>query len=733
MKFGVKSLIIGYVLALVFLALGLTQCNNSPYPVEELEEKTLYYFLREPPNKMDPAKSFFNHEAKVLEGIYEAPFAYHYLKRPYVLVPRLAVEMPTPVFYDKGGNVLEGDPPADQVDRVVYDIKLRQDVKFQPHPCFAKDENGEFIYRNLKPGDIDEDWERPVDFEHQGTRQMTAHDMVRGVRRLADERLESPIYSTMSRYILGMEDVREEIVRRVDDTFEAAGRKGDKKQILVDYLTLDCPGVEAADDFTFRLTLKRKYPQMRYWMAKHFFAPIPQEALDFYAEPVIADRQMVMNRWPVGTGAYYMETYRPNEKMVMVKNPNFREMLYPSEGMPGDAEQGFLKDAGKRLPLNDRVVLNIEREGVPRWNKFLQGYYDVQDDVAEAVFGSSVVLSSSGDMSLSQEMLDRGINLVKTVDSSTYCFGFNMVDEVVGGLEPEKKKLRQAMSIVLDYNEFISIFLNERGLVGQGPIPPGLFGYKDGEEGANSYISEWNPETGVHDRRSLEDARQLMVEAGYPGGRDSEGRPLVLTFDFSTQGNPEYEAHRQWFRKKLALLGIEMRERGSELGQFREKVNKGEWQLYRLGWLADYPDPENYLFLFYGPNSKVIDEGENNVNYQNPEYDKLFEQVESMADGPKRLAVIDKMVAILQEDCPWVWGYHRILFGYSHEWCGNFKMHVMGRDWFQYLSIDPEKRAEKQAEWNKPIGWPIVVVFALLGVIVLPGVVIDYRRRERGL
>ena len=178
-----------------------------------------------------------------------------------------------------------------------------------------------------------------------------------------------------------------------------------------------------------------------------------------------------------------------------------------------------------------------------------------------------------------------------------------MLDPVVGGLGEDRRKLRQALSIAVDYDEFISIFLNGRGIPAQGPIPPGLFGHVEGVAGLNPYVYE--ARDGQVQRRSIEAARKLLAEAGYPNGRDARtGAPLVLYFDTMASG-PDAKSRLDWMKKQLDKLNVQLVVRGTDYNRFQDKIRKGNAQLFEWGWNADYPDPENFLFLLYGPHKKV--------------------------------------------------------------------------------------------------------------------------------
>ena len=177
--------------------------------------------------------------------------------------------------------------------------------------------------------------------------------------------------------------------------------------------------------------------------------------------------------------------------MVLERNPNFHGETYPCEGEPGDRAAGLLADCGKPLPLIDKAVFSREKESIPYWNKFLQGYYDASG-ISSDSFDQAVRFNVGGDVQLSDEMRAKGIRLLTSVRLSTFYMGFNMLDAVVGGKDgigsERSAKLRQALSIAIDQEEFISIFMNGRGIAAMSPLPPGIFGYLDGEAGMNPVV-----------------------------------------------------------------------------------------------------------------------------------------------------------------------------------------------------------------------------------------------------
>ena len=127
-------------------------------------------------------------------------------------------------------------------------------------------------------------------------------------------------------------------------------------------------------------------------------------------------------------------------------------------------------------------------------------------------------------------------------------------------------------------------------------------------------------------------------------------------------------------------------------------MRKGNTQLFFLGWNADYPDPENFLFLLNGPQSTAKTGGENASNYENPEFDRLFERMKNMPNGPERQAIIDRMVKIAREDAPWVWGFHPKDYGLAHAWVHEPSSRTRWRNnGLKYQRVDTALREAKRA------------------------------------
>ena len=516
---------------IVIIAGLLSACDrpiwNSPYSSEDASKNILYNAFAERPKHLDPVQSYSSNEILLTAQIYQPPLQYHYLKRPFTLIPQTTQEMPLIKYVDENGNELHAEGDVSSIAYSIYEISIKSGIRYQPHPAFAKTDQGDFRYHALTPIETGSIF-KLGDFTALGSRELLAEDYAYQIKRLAHPKLHSPIFGLMSEYIVGLKDLAE--------TLRNAASKLPKDAYL-DLRNFPLEGVEIVDAFTYRIKIKGKYPQFIYWLAMPFFAPIPWEVERFYSQPGLTEKNITLDWYPVGTGAYMLVENDPNRIMVLERNPYFQDEYYPVDGMPEDVENGLLTDAGKPLPFIDKIIFSREKENIPRWNKFLQGYYDASG-IGSDSFDQAVQLTSHGEATVTDEMQHQGIRLETAVAASTYYMGFNMLDPVVGGRTDQEKaaarKLRQAISIAVDYEEYVSIFANGRGIPAQGPIPPGIIGYRDGKQGVNSTVHQWID--GRIKRRSIEEAKKLLTEAGYPDGIDIKtGVPLVLYFDATSR------------------------------------------------------------------------------------------------------------------------------------------------------------------------------------------------------
>jgi ABC-type transport system substrate-binding protein len=717
----------------LMLAALLGGCNNNPWPDGQAATNTLHSgVIESSPRHLDPTASYWSNDTPFTYQIYEPPYGYHYLKRPYQLVPKTAREVVKPRYLGKDGQPLPEDAPDDSVAESVYDVPIKTGILYQPHPAFAKDEQGRYRYHAMKPGEVGAR-RTPLQFEHQGTRELVAEDFVYALKRHATTRVTTPIFSVFAEYVVGLAEYGK-LVKAEDAKLRAGLDPANLDRPFLDFRKWPLAGASAPDKHLLRIRIKGKYPQWSYWMQMTFLAPVPWEADAFYAQPGMAAAGLSLDRWPVGTGPYMMTVFEQDRRHVMQRNPNYRGEPYPCEGTPDDKAAGLLADCGKPTPFIDTMVFTIERESVPLRNKFRQGYYDIE--VFERTdTGKDYLVAMQDSDEVRREYTEKGFRLNVGTDVNSYFIAFNMLDPVIGdGDTPEQaarnRKLRQAISIAIDWEEYSKVFPEKAGTTAQSPLPPGIFGSREGTpEGVNPVTHVWKDGRAV--RRPIEDAKKLMVEAGYPNGREARsGKPLVLNYDFYAIPTPSRKPEIDWVVRQFAKIDIQLEVRATDNNQFQDKVRKGKYQVFWLGWNADYPDAENFLFLLYGPAGKTKFDGENTSNYANPAYDKLFERMKTLDDGPEKQKLVDRLVALAREDAPWTMGFFPDASAARQRWVHNYQPAILIRDFGRYLRLDVPDRVAALAAWNRPLWWPLALLAAVAVALWVLGRR-TLRRRER--
>jgi ABC-type transport system substrate-binding protein len=518
------------------------------------------------------------------------------------------------------------------------------------------------------------------------------------------------VFGVFAEHVLGLKELAAQL-KTADAELRRNLPPSSLDKPFLDLRRWNIEGAQAPEKYLLRITLNGKYPQWKYWMAMTFMAPVPWEADAFYAQPGMAAAGLSLATWPVGTGPYVMTERVTDRLHVMERNPKFHGESYPCEGSEDDRRAGLLADCNKPMPFIDRIVSINEREKLPHKAKFVQGYLDLPAIESQA-WGIEFLSDMQDSPDTARLYQERGFQFPKTVDLSINYLGFNWLDPVVGrgdtpAQQARNRKLRQALSIVIDYEEYSRIFPNRAGEAAHGPLPEGLFGSRHGTVEGHNPVTHQVVDGKVL-RRSVEEARKLLAEAGYPDGRDEKsGRPLVLYYDFQRMPTPEIRSELDWFTRQIGKLGVQLEIRATDYNQFQEKMRNGRAQLFTWGWHADYPDPENFLFLLYGPNAKAGHDGENAANYANPEFDRLYKRMQALDDGPERQRVIDEMVTILREDAPWAWGVFPYAAAAFQPWVRNGKPSVLAYDRAKYYRLDTKMRAERWAEWNRPVWWPL--------------------------
>jgi oligopeptide transport system substrate-binding protein len=656
----------------------LAACTNDPYPDADEALHVRYRALEFPPKTYDPAVSYNVREHWVTAEIYETLLEYHYLKRPYQLMPGLAREVPEPRPLPDG--------------RSVYTFRLRPDLLFQDDGSFSRFEAG------------------------RKTREIQAADVAFQLMRLADPEVGSPIAPNLVK-IDGFTAFGERLRERRESDPEFGGLRPDRQYAAVGGIR----GIVVRGSHELDVIVSEPNPQLIFWFAMPFTAPVPWEAVAWWDGQEGRD---FFKDHPVGSGPFKLGFFERQRRVVLERNPNWYGIRHPEWRAPGAtfptaAEAGpdaaIPVDpayAGRPLPFLDRIDFRLEVELIPQFTKFMQGYYD-QSKITKEGFDRVVTGGN-----LSEDMAARGIELQKAPELDIWYVGFNMRDPTVGAPAGTRgQKLRQAMSLAIDAREFVQLFYNGRGVPAQSPVPPGLFGYD---------AAYRNP----YRQPDLERARALLAEAGYPQGIDpGTGKPLELTFDALDPSTARL-LQFQFLTAAWARLGLDVEIEATSANQFRDKVDRGAHQIFLWGWIADYPDPENFLLLLWGPNGRSLSGGPNFANFQDSRFDALFVEMRDRADDPRRAALIDEMRGILAERRPWIELFHSEKYALVHGWLKNHRLSGLVAPEGKYLDIDPNQRTALQAEWNRPITWPAWLLAGLALAAIVPGVRTVLRERQ---
>ena len=472
-------------------------------------------------------------------------------------------------------------------------------------------------------------------------RVLTSDDVLYTIKRFADGNVNVKSWFAMEGMVVGLDD------------FHAATLKAGAS---ADLTSQDVPGLRRIDDTTFTIKLTHENSLFLYSLAMMPTSIVAVEAVKFYKD------RLTLN--PVGTGPF-MATQPLERKgtMRLVRNPNYHR-TYPSVGAPGDAEKGLLRDAGKRLPLVDVLEMPLIEEAQPAALKFLRGELDWRP-LDRASFAKLVVRNADGTFRVADAYADKFFVYSVPGNEIDYLL-LNQRDPVLG----RNKALRQAIASVIDSRAIIEVLFNGRGRPLQSIVPHDLPG-SERETGAVGW---------PHDVAA---ARKLMAQAGFPDGKGLE--PITISlFQTNAAGHDEFDL----LRSQLATIGVRAKAIYMDQPTFTKAMENGNFQLADYGWVADYPDAEDFYQLAYGRN---VPPGNNWMGFRNAAYDRAYEASRYLANGPDRLAYFRTMNAILKDEVPLIPTYDPLRFGIAQRWVGNFKRNLMLQEQM-YLSVDMARK-----------------------------------------
>lgn len=510
--------------------------------------------------------------------------------------------------YELMPNLAEALPTVSQ-DGLTYTFKIRKGVLFHDSPAFT--------------GGIG--------------REMKADDIVYSLKRLADPRLNAKGWWLLDDRLVGLNEWREKYAALEATNYDE-----------------EVEGLKKIDDYTVEMKLKRPFPQFLYALAMPYTFIVAKEAVQHFGKEFL--------NYPVGTGAFILPKFEQSSMITYVRNPKFRDKRYPSEGEEGDDKLGLLADAGKKIPLVDKINVHIIVESQPKWLAFMKA----KNDIIE-VKDVNIQQAITPEKDLESEHKEKGMRLImKPMLDVTY-YAFNNEEPIF-----KNKKLRQAMNLAFDRATYNRLFHENTAFDAHGPVPPGLGGNR--KEFKNPYI-----------KFDIEQAKKLLAEAGHPDGK---GLPTIVV---QTRSDTISRQQVEFFEKCMEKIGINIDIGMNTWPELVNKVTKKQHQMYTMAWGADYPDAENFLGLLYCPNQSP---GSNGSNYCNSEFDALYKQATIMQDSPERTAMYEKLNEMVALDAPWVFGFHRTDIYLAQAWLKNFKFMEFNHSQFQYLNVDLEVKKQ---------------------------------------
>ncbi len=517
--------------------------------------------------------------------------------------------------------LLLAEMPKTEDEGKSYSFRLKKGVRFHDNACWP-DGKG----RELVAGDVFYSW-----------------------KRMADNRNKVNGWWLYENTIVGFDDYKNE-----QNAAVLAGEEFD--------YDAEVAGMRIIDDYAFEVELVEPVQRFPWVLAMFQTAVVPREAVEHYGE--------TLPRNPVGTGPFMMEEWVQGKSLSLVRNPNYHEDLYPSEFTPSYVDESYVEDAGKQLPLADRVEITMFVESQPRWLAFQSGkidYIQVPSENYEEAYNKR-----TGE--LRPDYRDRGI-VNHDVQLLDFIFrAFNMDDELLGGYDDKRRALRQAIAYAIDVEEINRTFYNDTPILYDGMIPPGMDGFPENGNGPISYR-----------RLELDKARQKLVEAGYPGG---EGLPPIQLWTSRGENSPEQV---ELIQRQLGEAGIRVEARLVDFSQLMEALDSKQAQMFSYAWGSDYPDAENNLALFYGPNESP---GNNSFNYKSDEFDRMYEELRLMPVGPRRAELIRTMRDMVMADCVFAGSQARVRNYLAHPWLVNFKPNEVFYNWLKYVDVDESKRVQ---------------------------------------
>jgi len=593
----------------LFLGFGVVFQAN-PVAAQPKVDKTLRYAFPIAETSFDPAQITDLYSRTVASAIFDAPLEYEFLAQPVRMRPNAAAAMP------------EVSP-----DFRTFTFRIKPGIHFAPDEAFKGS-------RNL---------------DAQGRRELVAADYVYSIKRHYDPRWKSGnLYLLENAKILGLSELRKELI---------AARKP------FDY-DREVEGLRVLDRYTFQIRLGLPAPRFLYNLTDgSFMGALAREVVEFYGDKV--------GEHPVGTGPFRLVQWKRSSRMVLERNPHYREVLYDETAPEGqdrlDVVAAQLK--GRRLPMVDRVEISIIEETQPRWLAFLNGEKDIIENLP-AEFTSVAIPNNQ----LAPYLEKRGIGMVRYPRADVAMSYFGMENPVVGGYEPYKVALRRAIAMAVDVDREIRLVRRGQAVASQSPMPPGVWGHE----------SDFKSEMSTFD---LPRAKALLDLHGYvdkdaDGWRDQpDGSPLRL--EYATQPDQLSRQLIEQWKRNMDALGIRMEFKVAKWPENLKSSRAGKLMMWGVGWSAGAPDGDTFLALAYGPNKGQA----NHSRFNLPAYNEVYERQRVLPDGPERQALMNEASKLTVAYMPYKFHVHRIWTDLYHPRVVGYHRNVFVRDFFKYVDI----------------------------------------------
>ena len=397
------------------------------------------------------------------------------------------------------------------------------------------------------------------------------------------------------------------------------------------------------------------------------YGAVAREVVESYGDDIMSH--------PVGTGPYRLKAWRRSSRIVLERNPNFREMHYDAEPAVSDVQgQAWLaRFKGRRVPFNDGVEISVLEEGQSRWLSFLNGQVDCVAVPLE--FGNYAAPSGR----LAPNLAKRGILARVFVNPDITMSWWNMEDPLVGGYTPEKVALRRAIGLAYDLDREIRILRRGQAVPAQAAMPPGTFGYDPAYKSENSASDPAR-------------AKALLDTYGYldrdgDGWRElPDGSPLVLTM--ATQASQIERQFNEVWQKSLQAVGLRIKFSTAQWPENLKSARAGKLQMWSLGDTAESPDAQASLEYMYGPSI-----GSNNLaRFKLPAFDALFRRMQLLPDGPERAALFIQASNLVAAYMPYKIHTHRVITDLNHPWITGYRRTPFRNECWQYVEVDPSMR-----------------------------------------